>query len=356
MASPRQIRANQLNAQKSTGPKTAEGKARSCQNAFKHGLAGTGPVCNDFVAARVEERKELFRELYPTRNGGEEWLYEEMCTAAVLLDNCRSEQTTLMVEQVARAHDFWDLDRMAEARDLAKGIQKNPDVVVGRLTQSCHGCLWLRERWEFLLREWNEGRWGPGQHVLAHELLGTPKTCREGTPWGDNPAAFLQARAAYYGETAERYREIEEFTREAAMQGLALDVSRKMSLMRRYEQQLLRRFHTARRALLKADREASTPAPPGGHWTPPETESDAPVRPGKRHFDHIFDEPVQPLSLKGFEILSRQPNETKVGLSGSIESPLPTPEEEQNARRLKDHERAARRKREKQARKRQRRS
>ena len=38
MASVAQIRANRLNAQKSTGPRTAEGKAAASQNAAKHGL------------------------------------------------------------------------------------------------------------------------------------------------------------------------------------------------------------------------------------------------------------------------------------------------------------------------------
>jgi hypothetical protein len=39
MATARQIEANRSNAQKSTGPRTAEGKAASRRNAFKHGLA-----------------------------------------------------------------------------------------------------------------------------------------------------------------------------------------------------------------------------------------------------------------------------------------------------------------------------
>src|SRR5579884_2602820 len=40
MSTPAQITANQANAQHSTGPKTEEGRAVSCLNNFRHGLAG----------------------------------------------------------------------------------------------------------------------------------------------------------------------------------------------------------------------------------------------------------------------------------------------------------------------------
>ena len=44
MATENQIAANRLNSQKSTGPRTPEGKARSSQNAVRHGILARGLV------------------------------------------------------------------------------------------------------------------------------------------------------------------------------------------------------------------------------------------------------------------------------------------------------------------------
>jgi hypothetical protein len=39
MATEKQIAANRANAKRSTGPKTAAGRARSSRNAYRHGLS-----------------------------------------------------------------------------------------------------------------------------------------------------------------------------------------------------------------------------------------------------------------------------------------------------------------------------
>ena len=58
------LAANRRNAQKSTGPKTEEGKARSRANALKHGLCSSEVVVED--AALIEERtREFFDSLRP---------------------------------------------------------------------------------------------------------------------------------------------------------------------------------------------------------------------------------------------------------------------------------------------------
>ena len=58
MSTQAQIKANRLNAAKSTGPKTAEGKAAVSQNALKHGLLAQ----NDILSTEVPSEFETFRD------------------------------------------------------------------------------------------------------------------------------------------------------------------------------------------------------------------------------------------------------------------------------------------------------
>ncbi len=55
MSTEAQVAANQKNSQQSTGPKSAEGKARICLNAFRHGLAGIFMILPDEVRDDFDE-------------------------------------------------------------------------------------------------------------------------------------------------------------------------------------------------------------------------------------------------------------------------------------------------------------
>ena len=66
MASESQVQANRMNAQKSTGPRSAEGKAAVAGNAVKHGLAATVDVVSWEDPSEFQRHREtLLAELAP---------------------------------------------------------------------------------------------------------------------------------------------------------------------------------------------------------------------------------------------------------------------------------------------------
>jgi len=66
MASEAQIQANRLNAQKSTGPRTVEGKAVVAQNAVRHGLLAEQQVIKGEDPGEFEfYREQMLDELHP---------------------------------------------------------------------------------------------------------------------------------------------------------------------------------------------------------------------------------------------------------------------------------------------------
>ncbi|MFA5252869.1 MAG: hypothetical protein WC454_09845 [Phycisphaerae bacterium] len=58
MSTESQLLANRLNAQKSTGPRTTEGKALASQNSVKHGLF----AANDVISSESEDDFRLYRQ------------------------------------------------------------------------------------------------------------------------------------------------------------------------------------------------------------------------------------------------------------------------------------------------------
>lgn len=70
MSSLKQIAANRLNAEKSTGPNTSEGKAVVSMNAVKHGLLSSQTVLPWESLSSLEELSQNLRvELQPKGDG-----------------------------------------------------------------------------------------------------------------------------------------------------------------------------------------------------------------------------------------------------------------------------------------------
>ena len=122
MASERQIAANRRNAKKSSGPRSAEGKAASRRNALRHGLAvairvipafqadvltlarSLSPAVNDFDdAALIAAEAEI--DLLRIRN-----------YRAALMENLRSEAAPLSADVLDQLNKLERYERRAFSR------------------------------------------------------------------------------------------------------------------------------------------------------------------------------------------------------------------------------------------------
>jgi hypothetical protein len=113
-ASEARIRSNQANALKAKGPVTVEGKRRSRENSFKHGLTGAGVVLPAEDAAEVERLGRAFEaELKPSGDVGRT-LVRRMALMSVRMDRCVDRETAALTERVREVEAEFDAEWPAE--------------------------------------------------------------------------------------------------------------------------------------------------------------------------------------------------------------------------------------------------
>ena len=106
MATQAQIQANRMNAQKSTGPRTAEGKAIASQNALKHGLlAQQTVIAGEDVGEFEFYRDELLGELAPA-GATESVLAERVVSLSWRLRRAERAQNEAFDALLAKDADF----------------------------------------------------------------------------------------------------------------------------------------------------------------------------------------------------------------------------------------------------------
>lgn len=298
MATVKQIEANRRNAQRSTGPKTEEGKARSRRNALKHGLSGRGVVLPEGEAEAVEGRAAEWHSSLRPFDAYQTWLLEVVAFESVRLDRCRAHEIALRDEQVRRAEEAWDEDRRREAEAWASRFAKDPGLAASRLRATVQGARLLAEWWEALGHALDGGDWSIDQEQMALDLLGVPEALRAGAcspievPAGRDRRAhrrgIAEEQAARLGRLiAEVLGPRDAREREAACVGLPGDDGPALARLRRYEASCLRRLLWARAQMRQPDAvpvfnprttcEPPRPAGDAGHRAAPIVEGAPPA-------------------------------------------------------------------------------
>ena len=258
MASQKQIAANKRNAARSTGPKSAEGRAKVARNALKHGLAGHGVVFPDEMAEQIQQRKSFFWKALKPDGPMQQWMFDRICIESVRADVCLHQVIALRDEAARRASESWDEDRELEAEELGARLSGKPELVQPKLRQSRHGTRWLAAQWEELERQFDvRGEWLEADSERAMDLLGLPVDGRAGT-WsalagGDADGSGI--RALIGDEVAALSRRVELFlddrddrARADAEAGLGADGPDVRRVLR-YESEVLRRLRAWTREL-----------------------------------------------------------------------------------------------------------
>lgn len=250
------LRANRLNALRSTGPRTAEGKDAARRNAVRHGLTSEGTALPDDLAGQVETRLAAWRADWRPSGEAEETLLRELVTTSVQLDAAHRREWAQASSDRLRAEVAWDDDRQVEVEDLAARLAAQPARVAARLRSTLRGCLWLAARWDALARaagsETEPETASPcpdADRSLAFDLLGVAPELRPGHPLTDRldapaeRAAFAREQsAALLARTDAGLTELDAVERDQAASGLALDPTPAARQLRRYRQALAGRF------------------------------------------------------------------------------------------------------------------
>jgi hypothetical protein len=161
---------NAQNAQKSTGPRTPEGRARSRTNALKHGLTAQTLALPSEDPEVVAQHVDLWVDTYQPRAPAELVLVEEAAKAALTLRRCTVREKSLVEDHVAnlavKIHHA-DEDQLA---DLQKLLETDPAIAARHLKRFSHGVRWMIERWR-LFHKLAQRQGYIGQAVLTREAV-----------------------------------------------------------------------------------------------------------------------------------------------------------------------------------------
>jgi hypothetical protein len=167
MSTERQTRANRVNAQHSTGPRTAGGKKRVASNALKHGLTGKQIVLPNENPHEFDKfRCSLWRDLNP------QGAMEEVLVEKIIADAWRRRRVPTLEAALHARDRLLDLEREIErlqsADDLDETLQTDETLQEAEAEKEVHEAvlaslkkanIWLDESTLEVVRVFSE--WAP---------------------------------------------------------------------------------------------------------------------------------------------------------------------------------------------------
>lgn len=135
------------NARKSTGPRTAEGKARARRNSLKHGL------CAQEIALIIEDSEALQNEFdewfaqYEPVGPAEAALVKDIALCQLKLNRCRGREAAVVGLQVHKAYSVWCDEQDDKLAALRQRLATGPAAAARELARFGAGRDWLIGRW-----------------------------------------------------------------------------------------------------------------------------------------------------------------------------------------------------------------
>ena len=172
--SPARLAANRANAQKSTGPRTEAGNARSRANAVKHGLTGAGVALPGEDAALIAaEFLQVQEEFAPTTLAGMK-LARDVAMLWVRQDRARRFEAAVLDRRARHAAEDFDRARLDRADGLIEAIESHPRAYRRALLLMPEGVDRLLDALAMLLGDLAAPVpiWSPAHHQRLDALLG----------------------------------------------------------------------------------------------------------------------------------------------------------------------------------------
>ncbi len=296
------IQANRQNAQRSTGPKTIEGKAQSRRNGLKHGLTGSGVVQTDQDASEVATRsRALLDELQPRSTLGRV-LVGQLATLSVRMERGAKQEEAAIASRVRHSAEVFDRERSDRAEALFVGLAEAPRETLRELARSPEGVdrltlaltelrddltrsprpLWSYAHFEKLanlvgfvpddpraadMKGLSQAAWGYFGGLTEDQGAGLDAPSRQA--WArDRLLERIDAElAALAAQRASLDLEAIELDRIGAADIALFDPSREAALARRYEAEARRGFFKALKEFRAVELEAAETMPTPGSET-----------------------------------------------------------------------------------------